>query len=155
MKKIETRKQFKRDSLSILFILYSTSDFYRVSSSFSNMLTMHQEEENIYFSRNYHRILIFFFKEITSRAKNFIRKIFIIRKGSFLFFFFIKKKTILIFYAKIFIFFENFYFTTILIFNKYKFAITVLFSRNLHHKKKIRSLLFNDASERKQSRLQG
>lgn len=73
--------------------------------------------------------------------KNFIRKIFIIRKGSFLFLFFflLKRRQFLSTTQKSLFFFENFYFTTILIFlifNKYKFAITILFSRNLHPQEK-------------------
>lgn len=88
MKKIETRKQFKRDSLSILFILYSTSDFYHhFLFIFEYVNDALGRRKYLFFSKlssNFN----FFFKEVTSRAKNFIRKIFIIRKGSFLFLFF-------------------------------------------------------------------
>lgn len=85
IKKIETRKQFKRDSLSILFILYSTSGFFLFIFEYVNDAL--ERRKYLFFSKlssNFN----FFFKEVTSRAKNFIRKIFIIRKGSFLFLFF-------------------------------------------------------------------
>lgn len=78
------------------------------------MLRM-QEQNNIYFSRNYHRILIFFLKIILRRIS--LEKFLL--SEEILFFFFIKKKTILIDYAKIFIFLG----ITTLIFNKYKFTI--------------------------------
>lgn len=97
-----------------MFILYNTSDFYRVSSSFSNMLRM-QEQNNIYFSRNYHRILIFFLKIILRRIS--LEKFLL--SEEILFFFLLKKDNS--YWLR-----KNLYFflgITTLIFNKYKFTI--------------------------------